>query len=378
MTTHIDPRVELWRRRVPAHVRKQVYAFYGTDCVICGQSTTHDLAHIDENRSSSVFENVCPLCPTANEAIERDKLAPFAGEINLVNLLARAQDHQACGRLACAYACYRLLAHLAEKSVDMELALQAAASCIAVLRPVDQPALVRRAVLDIGRVASTAGKRVSPLARAEALNQVGLVIYDQGNPMAAMAFYRLALSQLRRPGEAFDGRDRDLRQSRSLQHCASASALTTCGQRGRSFALGYLEESCAIAVAIRDGHRLCSALTIKAAVHHRFGELTESAKLLHQAWELRQKANPWTRADLCLLWGEFYLSTGQRSRGVRKLQEAANVLAQYQMRPEGGVFDRSPAQVLGAIGEPVSPMRKPEPSGLSEDELRSAFQALCS
>ena len=202
----------------------------------------------------------------------------------------------------------------------MELALQATASCVAVLRPIDQPILVRRAVLDIGRLASMAGRRVSPLARAEALNQVGLVAYDLGDPAAAMELYGRALGQLREAGDACNGRDRDLRQSRTLQHGASAFVLTECGRRGRSFAIGHLEESRMIAVAINDAHRLCSAFTIKAAVHHRFGELKESAELVQQAWNLRHKANLWTRADLYLLLGQSYLLAGQRSRAFLRCE----------------------------------------------------------
>jgi hypothetical protein len=110
----------------------------------------------------------------------------------------------------------------------------------------------------------------------------------------------------------------------------------------------------------------------------RFGELKESAELVQQAWNLRHKANPWTRADLYLLLGQSYLLAGQRSRAISTLREGANFLVRFRMRPEGGVFERNPEQILCALGELISPISRLQPVRLSENELRSAVQALCS
>jgi hypothetical protein len=373
------------RRRVSNEVRRQINQLYGpeclngADCVICGQAVpARDLAHVDENHNNSLFENILPLCLNANGAMARDKWAPFAGEIGSANLLAGAQKQIERGNFARAYGCYRLLAYLAEKATDNELALQANASCVAVLRPIDQPLLVREAVLNMERLAKGA-RPISPVARAVALSQIGLIVYDGGDPNAALEIHEFCLKLLRKAGRMCNGRERDLVQSRSLQHCAAASALVARSLRDRNFVVGQLRESREIATSCKDNQRLGSAITIEAAVYHRFGDSARSSELVREGLKLSCKSSPWTRADLHLLQGKLHLSTGRRSKGIHHLRESADLLTRFRMKPEGGVFENAdPGRILNELGQNVLPTGRLQSAQLTTREFHSVVRVLVS
>jgi tetratricopeptide (TPR) repeat protein len=335
------------------------------------------LHHIDENSSNTIFENLLPLCLTANGAMAREEFFPLPGEISPTNVQGQAENHFMQGEFQRAYGCHRILAQIYEKRLDIVNAIRALLDAIMALRPGGDAQLMRHAVLEIGRLLSHLRHRFGPLDKAEVLSRIGLLVYDHGDPNGAMEFHVQEARHYREAKEAHYGTRLHAARSAGLQHRAAAAILLAQSKRESSFALGDLDQVKAIGSSIRDSRRIGSSMAVKASSLLFIGQPQRSQILAREALDSGYKVNHWTEADLHSLLGTVYSARRHGPKAVEHLRKAWDLYKRYDIRPEPGVFQaRDPGPLLREFGFLIPDIGKREPGLLSREELRTLLATI--
>src|SRR3954469_1723236 len=79
------------RIRPSRSLRRQVLAFYGPRCVLCG-APNPDLSHIIEVNSETTFENLLPLCANTNKEMRLAGGSCYLQYTNPTELLVRVMS----------------------------------------------------------------------------------------------------------------------------------------------------------------------------------------------------------------------------------------------------------------------------------------------
>lgn len=106
------------RKRAGPNLTKRVYAFYGNQCVVSELRNRNqlELAHIDDDRANTVFENLLPLRADLNGACENSKhqkTDDLPVELFPFQLANTAWTHFRGGQFPASYGCYRRASSLA-------------------------------------------------------------------------------------------------------------------------------------------------------------------------------------------------------------------------------------------------------------------------
>src|SRR5688572_30549134 len=138
------------KRKIPGNLlRKEVFAFYGETCLLCARNETVDLAHINEDSADTRFDNLIPLCSTANQAMVRSQgLAhvDLSGEVDPTAVFEKARRLYTDGRYAASSGAYRLAAHLfLVRRSQTSRGFSSLLGVISALRPIGRGELLTRA-----------------------------------------------------------------------------------------------------------------------------------------------------------------------------------------------------------------------------------------
>jgi tetratricopeptide (TPR) repeat protein len=176
------------RSPVPPRLRAKVFYFYGGRCVVTNSplNVEDDLHHLDEHNNNHVFENLIPLSPDLNNAIERRKYRRHGIDPRLwhENLSSAARREYDLGHFQRAYACNRLGTFVCVNVYKRpNEAMTFAARALLNLRPIDSLRLsvdtLKRTVLPL-LTNETLSCKIHPHSKALLGLEIGSYFRDYG------------------------------------------------------------------------------------------------------------------------------------------------------------------------------------------------------
>ena len=304
------------RKRPTPKQRAAVFAFYGIWCVVRGPKNENelDLAHIDDDNTNTVFENLLPLSKDLNGACndsKNQKKPDLPEELYPNQLAIRAWTHFRNAHFAASYGCYRLSAQIAlTRFDDISRALDCLCSCIAAVRPLADERLLRHVILLTPSVIEASSERIHPFWKGEFLSQLGLVLYDYQYPDMARVCQEKAQAFYAKSVDAPFKRDSELREAAAMRRYALVQY--------NNKTLDMLDEL--VATFRKRGDYTGEATTwhVRAILElEEKGSINDARDSLEAMLQLEPKTrNPWVVAELHLLLGRIYVALREREKAI--------------------------------------------------------------
>lgn len=360
------------RKRPTKKQRQELFDFYGVRCVARGEMNENelDVAHIDDDHTNTVFENLLPLCKNLNGALNDSKgrwKPDMPNDLFPAQLANKAWTCFRDGAFPASYGCYRLASELALKRLgDISRALDCLSSCIAALRPIGNERLLHHVMLLTPNVMANSADRIDPFWKGEFLSQLGLVLCDfQMHTQASICqekaqhFYRKS-----KPGPW--KLDVDLKRAAAMRRYALVHYNRTT--------LDKLKEL--LTTFRKAGHFGGEATTLHVEAILEFeerGSISQARDSLEAMLQIESKiGNPWLVAELHFFLGRILLVLGEKKRAMEEFELSRKMFLQHQTVPV-------PSKILGALDPSVElrklglnaePLRQRATFPLSKEELR--------
>ncbi|MCK4788309.1 MAG: hypothetical protein KAV87_31495 [Desulfobacteraceae bacterium] len=359
------------RKKPSPNLKKKVFAFYGTGCVVRGATNENmlDLAHIDDNSENTIFENLLPLSKDLNGACQDSKgqrKPDLPEELFPPQLAIRAWTHFRDGQFAASYGCHRLAAHLSlTRFNDISHCLECLISCIAALRPIANPDLLRHTILLIPNVIDVSKEKVHPLWKGEYLSQLGLVLYDYQQSELAKSCHKLA--------EVFYSKFTDSPWKRQTELKKAAGERRYALVIYNNKTLDKLKELIETFRQRGDYTGEATTLHVKAILEFEHGYIHKAKDSLSAMLKIKSKTgNRWVVAELHLLLGRIYIALGEKKKAISEFETSEKLFQEHQIIPEpslsSGPLD--PSVELQKLGRSARPLPGRDMFPLSINELK--------
>jgi hypothetical protein len=318
------------RNRPAGSLRNDILAFYGERCLLCEGKETVDLAHINEDSTDTRFDNLIPLCATANQAIERSKNRShidLTGEVEPTAVFEKARQLYSDGRYPASSGVYRLAGHLfLVRRSNLSRGFSSLLGVISALRPLGRGDLLQRS-LKAANVLQEQGD-LHRFWRAEFLSLFALVLNDYGRLEESEVVHRSARAIYDAIHDSIHPEDLQLRKAAAIRRAANAMGLDSEEQE-------YFTDAFVTFERFADFRGMGTTLLVEGRLEEQdSGDTHKVRETIERGLSIQKKiGDPWVVAELNVLMGKCLLKDHQKSLATDHLMAAARVFEQLRIVP---------------------------------------------